>query len=278
MPPTIEERLDHLQDRIDELRTSAGWLAMLAMRRRTAIARYSLNNQLLIWLQYPEASAVAGYREWATRKRQVRKGEKAIWILAPKAWRREGDDGEVERGISGFKPVPVFALEQTDGDPIEHVDEPPVGPCPEGLYVDLVAAAAAGGFEVYSPQPGDGVPAAHGWIEPEARRIAIRPDVEAQMCASLLHELGHGFDPELDVAAYRLDHGVRADAELVAESVAAVVASDIGVDLGGSEIHYLAGWAGSWRELFHLTGRITASVRAVQVVLAEVGLVEVDDA
>lgn len=277
MPPTIEERLDHLQHRIDELRTSAGWLAMLAMRRRTAIARYSLNNQLLIWLQYPEATAVAGYREWATRNRQVRKGEKAIWILAPKAWAREDEaTGEKVWGVSGFKPVPVFAVEQTDGDPLPEVVEPPVGPCPEGLYVDLVAAAAAGGFEVYAPQPSEGPPAAHGWLRPADARIGVRPDVEAQMCATLLHELGHGFDPELDHTLYVLDHGEQADAELVAESVAAIVAGDLGVDLGGSEIHYLAGWAGSWRELFHLTGRITASVRALRVVLAEVGLVEAE--
>jgi antirestriction protein ArdC len=244
---------------------------MLRARRR--FHTYSLNNQLLICIQYPTATRVAGYRQWASMGRQVRKGEKAIWILAPMAYTREDDAGDKVVGIRGFKAVPVFALEQTDGEPLPELDEPEVRACPRGLFEDLVQVAAAGGCEVYSPQPHDGPPTAKGWLDLGNRRIAVRLSTEPEMAATLLHELGHAFDPELDgVALYA--HGERRDAELVAESTAHLLSVDLGVDLAGSDVFYLAAWDGTLENLWRLTGRITVAHRAVRTLLVEANLVD----
>ena len=82
---------------------------------------YSLNNCLLISAQYPAATAVAGYRSWQQNfGRQVRKGEKAIKILAPCKYKVETEEKD-ENGdpkmmeLTGFRVVSVFALEQTEG-------------------------------------------------------------------------------------------------------------------------------------------------------------------
>ena len=268
----VDTLLEELQDRIDQLRTSAGWVDMLRMRRR--MHTYSLNNQLLIWLQNPDATMVAGFKRWQELGRQVRKGEHGIRILAPNRYTRENDAGEKVTGIYGFRVVSVFDVAQTDGPPLPELSVPEPRACPAGLYEELRQVAAAGGFDVYAPREIEGTPGAHGWLEPEARRIAIRPAGEPRMAACLLHELGHGFDPELDLRAYRLDHGARSDAELVAESVAHLCSLDLGIDLAGSEVFYLAGWSGEVKELFALTGRITASYKAVRVLLAEQNLLD----
>lgn len=85
---------------------------------------YSLNNQMLIWIQNPEASQVAGYNRWEETGRQVRKGEKGLEILAPitfKVKNKDKADGEEdERTImKGFRVVRVFDISQTE--PAEHV-------------------------------------------------------------------------------------------------------------------------------------------------------------
>ena len=81
--------------------------------------RYSWNNCVLIAVQMPEASFVAGFRRWLELGRHVRKGEKGIGILAPLAYRRNQDadntDEQVETVIRGFRVVHVFDVTQTEG-------------------------------------------------------------------------------------------------------------------------------------------------------------------
>jgi antirestriction protein ArdC len=80
---------------------------------------YSPNNTMLIWLQRPDATMVAGYRKWQEHGRQVRKGEKAIKILAPVVRKVEGEDtGEQVRKVVGFRDANVFAYESTEGEPL----------------------------------------------------------------------------------------------------------------------------------------------------------------
>ncbi|MDA7979493.1 MAG: ArdC-like ssDNA-binding domain-containing protein [Pirellulales bacterium] len=80
--------------------------------------KYSWNNCMLIAAQYPEATHVAGFRNWLKLGRHVRKGEKGIAIFAPLKFRKKSDDSEEGTvcGISGFKVVHVFDVSQTDGD------------------------------------------------------------------------------------------------------------------------------------------------------------------
>src|SRR5450432_4659429 len=79
----------------EQLLSSEGWERWVRVRSRNGLARYSVNNQLLIAFARPDATFVAGFRAWLELGYQVRKGEKAIWILAPlKIKERERVSGE----------------------------------------------------------------------------------------------------------------------------------------------------------------------------------------
>ena len=84
-----EERRERDRQRLkqaaEQLLHSDGWRRWVAVRSKNGLARYSLGNQLLIALACPHASYVAGFRAWLGLGYQVRKGEKAIWILAKRA-------------------------------------------------------------------------------------------------------------------------------------------------------------------------------------------------
>jgi hypothetical protein len=79
---------------------------------------YSLNNQLLIVMQCPHASKVMGLRKWNRLNRYVKKGEKGIRVLAPLVKKRVTQDQDDEGMLVGFKPVAVFDISQTDGEPL----------------------------------------------------------------------------------------------------------------------------------------------------------------
>src|SRR5665213_2980173 len=102
---------------VEELRTSAGWQRWLAVRRH--FRQYSLRNQILISMQHPGATRVAGFRAWLELGYAVRKGEKAIkiWMPIPPSKkqleaRREGNDEAAERPRMLFKLGSVFDRSQ----------------------------------------------------------------------------------------------------------------------------------------------------------------------
>ena len=112
--------LARLTDGISQLTTSEQWQRYLDFQGR--FHRYSANNVVLIAMQSPEASRVAGFNAWRKMGRFVRKGEKAIWILAPMVYKQaEAEDGDDDRVIRGFKPVAVFDVSQTDGEELPEV-------------------------------------------------------------------------------------------------------------------------------------------------------------
>lgn len=130
---------------------------------------YSWNNTLLIHLQRPQATRVAGYRVWRQLGRQVDKGEHGIQILAPVVRQRSAEEassdaaapdgrssGGAEAGsedperrrVVGFRVAHVFDLSQTSGDPLPEPERPRllVGQAPEGLWDELAAQVGARGF------------------------------------------------------------------------------------------------------------------------------------
>jgi hypothetical protein len=119
---------ERLEQAARALLTSEGWRRWVRVRSANGLARYSLSNQLLIALQRPDATFVAGFRAFLDLNRCVRKGEKAIRILAPMPLKRSGaraaDDPEDARVI--FRAVPVFDVGQTDPIP----DRDPLPLCP----------------------------------------------------------------------------------------------------------------------------------------------------
>lgn len=108
---------ERLEQAARDLLTSDGWQRWIRVRARNGLARYSVNNQLLIALQAPDAQFVAGFHAWKDLGRRVSKGQRGIRILAPMPSRSRDDDQPTsgggksdadERPRTLFKSVAVF--------------------------------------------------------------------------------------------------------------------------------------------------------------------------
>ncbi len=228
------ELLEKLTEGISNLASSEQWQHYLDFQSR--FHRYSYGNVLLIAAQCHQATRVAGFNAWRKLNRSVRKGEKAIWVLAPMVYKNA--DAEDERMIRGFKFVPVFDVSQTDGEELPTVCNRLEGDDPAGHYATLLSVASAIGFRVEDhefdgPTNGDCCHSDHR-IRVESR------NTPAQRVKTLAHEIAHA-----------LLHGnfdSRALAELEAESTAYVVCQALGVDSGDYSFGYVATWGGGGGE------------------------------
>ena len=230
--------------------------------------RYSFSNSLLIMIQRPDASRVAGYSRWQELGRQVRKGSKAISILAPKRANLPvldargnpvlDDNGKPKKEIRlvGVTGASVFALEDTEPIPgqehklhvsVAGLSETP----PPGLVDDLEAAVRATGATVRYAPIHDG---AHGY----AARNAITGEVEVVIgshlseggrAKTLAHELAHIKAGHLDADAdgqmkYQTGpDGHRGMMEMEAESIAYILTRANGME---STADYSAGYLATW--------------------------------
>ena len=232
---------DKLTDAVESIVSGDDWQRMLKVASK--FHRYSFNNHLMIFLQRPEATYVAGFRKWQELNRFVRKGEKGIAIFAPCKYRTkiETDDGD-EKTLSqlrGFRVAHVFDISQTDGDPLKDLDavKPQLldGDAPKGLWDSLVAQASAAGFEVTREKRGS----ANGFCDFVAKRIAVRPDVsDLQAVKTLVHELAHAL-----LHAEERPRSMEI-AEVEVESVAFIVLDALGLASGTYSFPYVARWSG----------------------------------
>jgi hypothetical protein len=246
----VEELHQQLADNVGALDNRDDWQRYLSFAR--SFHNYSFGNRLLIMVQRPDATAVAGYRAWQAKGRQVRRGETAIRVLGPVTRRlplmdaagnsKLDDKGEpiYVRKVVGAKPVSVFDLSQTDGPP---VPEPPTpvllgGQAPPGLWNSLAGMVAAEGYRLER----GGCEGGYGLTNYLQRLVRVREDIDdAQAVKTLAHELGHVLLPDPsrldDVADCR---GLR---EVEAESVAFMVTAAHGLDSGRYTFNYVTGWA-----------------------------------
>jgi N-terminal domain of anti-restriction factor ArdC len=253
-PAEREERraaeLKLTQDAVEQLRSTTGWQKWLRARRH--FYTYSLRNQLLIALQAPHATHVAGFRAWLRLGYAVNRGEHAIRIWTPlpptkttlEAWRAAGSNPE-QKPRTLFKLGAVFDRSQVTPlpPPAEPAPlDPPITPL-EGdqlahLHGPLQRLADEIGYHVaIEPLNGpDGVCRHHD------RAIAVESSLTPNgQIVALLHELAHALvrvdcqddDPRLDYATE----------ELVVESVAYSVAATAGLDTTTNSIPYLTAWS-----------------------------------
>lgn len=191
-------------------------------------------NVLLIAAQCHNATRVAGFNAWRKLNRFVRKGEKAIWVLAPMVY-KNAEEGETDQAIRGFKSVPVFDIAQTDGEELPSICNRLEGDDPDGLYARLATVAQACGFRVEDHEfngraNGDCCHADH--------RIRVETsNTPVQRVKTLVHELAH--------VLLHASYDDRALAELEAESTAYVVCQALGIDSGDYSLGYVATWAGN---------------------------------
>jgi len=233
--------LQQLSEGIANLTSEPAWRAWLDMQAK--LYKYSFFNCLLISIQRPDATACAGFRQWQQRHdRQVRTGEKAIWILAPifrkiKVVVKDEATGEereeTQEVLSFFKSVKVFDIGQTDGPDLPEPCKPLAGD-DAGLYASLEAYAHKAGYTVAKESLGG----AHGYCNPVSEHIGIEvSDSPAQQAKSLAHEIGHAIlHGDCDMS--------RADAELEAESVAYIVCQHFGLDTARYSFEYITWWQG----------------------------------
>ena len=223
------------------------------------------NNTLLIAMQKPEATLVAGYKAWQKNfERHVNKGEKAIRILAPTPYKikeerdkldpvtREmmfDENGmpqkeQVEVTIPAFRAVSVFDVSQTDGKPIPELEAQELLSTVEG-YEDFVqalmnVAPVPIGFEDI---PGD----SKGYFHTEEKRIAVQENMsESQTLKTMVHEVAHSMLHNNEINRDDLMEAPAKDRntkEVEAESVAYTVCQHFGIDTSDYSFGYIAGWS-----------------------------------
>jgi antirestriction protein ArdC len=195
--------------------------------------RYSFSNTLLILAARPDATIVAGYNTWLKLHRYVRKGEQGIRIFVPMRTKPRDDDLEDKQRLF-FGIGTVFALEQTEGEPLPAVDVPVLESDDGGsLYRELEALARREGLALMWSQDNrrDGPMGAY---LPQEQRIELREASPLQMAKTLAHELAHHFGEH---------QAVTAEHETIAEAVAYVVCSHFGLDTGARSFPYVAVWS-----------------------------------
>ena len=281
----LKEITDRLEQGIMELFDSDRYKEYL--RVMSKFHNYSFNNTLLIAMQKPDASLVAGFQSWKNNfKRNVVKGEKGIKILAPSPFKIKqemekidpatqkpviGADGkpvkeEKEITIPAFKVVSVFDVSQTEGKELPDIAVDILTGDVE-CFKDVFAA-----LEKTSPVPigfekieGN----SHGYYHLEEKRIALDEGMsELQTIKTAIHEIAHAKLHDIDPNAPKEEQAGRPDRrtrEVQAESVAYAVCQHYGLDTSDYSFGYVAGWS-SGRELDELK----SSLETIRSTAAEI--------
>ncbi len=249
----VQKLTDQLETGITELFNSEQYAAYLSTMSK--FHRYSFGNILLILLQCPGASQVAGYGDWKKNfGRQVKRGERGITILAPCPYRRREEveetapDGSTATTIQlvqrvGFRTVTVFDVSQTEGKPLSELVHKLTGDVAD--YERMTEAICA-----LSPYPIniEAFPgAAYGCCNFVEQRILVQPDMsQVQTIKTMIHEVSHAKlhapieDGDGETPPQRKRRFVR---EMEAESVAYVVCQHFGIDTADYSFGYVAGWS-----------------------------------
>lgn len=223
---------------------------------------YSFNNTVLIALQRPEATLVAGYSAWQKNfHRQVKKGEKGIQIIAPSQRKEKelvekfdpetnepilGPDGQpetevVEHVVSDFRVVRVFDISQTYGVPLPELAIPDLTGQVQNFPLFLQAV------KDLSPVPirfGETEGEAKGYYSNKKKEIVVKEDMsESQTIKTLIHEIAHAKLHDREVLEQTGEEKDQRTKEIEAESIAYTVCQYFGLDTSDYSFPYIAGWS-----------------------------------
>ena len=218
------DALQRLRDGVEGLKHSDEWVRWLDVQSR--FHHYSWGNCLLIAIQRPDATRVAGFHRWLEMGRCVRKGEKGIQILAPMVGKKKDADPDDPKVCFGFRAAYVFDISQTDGEDLPEITRRLEGDDPDGLFKQLTTLANDRGLCVHLVSD---LSTANGLFTFLTKTISIRDDLSpAQRVKTLVHEVAHALLHDEQLAMTD-----RNGCELEAESVAYVVTSALGIDSSG---------------------------------------------
>ncbi len=296
--PTNRERLQQItagiEQGIKELFESEKYMRYLSVMSR--FHRYSVNNTMLIYMQKPDATLVAGYNKWKNQfERHVKRGEHGITIIAPTPFKKkieeqkldpdtkapmldaEGkvimEEREVE--IPMFRPVKVFDVSQTDGKPL-----PELASSLSGNVQNYEAFMEA--LRRSAPVPLSVEPMAanmDGYFSPDRQRIAIREGMsEVQTVSAAVHEIAHS---KLHNYAKAQEEAARAGdkeppkkkdrntEEVEAESISYAVCQYYGIQTGENSFGYIANWS-QGKELPELRASLETINKAAGELIADI--------
>ena len=276
----MKEITERLEQGVKDIFTSEMYTTYL--RTMAKFHNYSFNNTLLIAMQRPDATLVAGFNAWKNKfNRYVKKGEKGIQIIAPApikeveerekinkdtglAVLNENGEPEMERVeyvVPRFRVTTVFDVSQTDGEPIPSLEVNELTASVKDYALLTVA------IEQVSPVPirfdeieGE----AKGYYSDIEKEICIQVGMgESQTIKTMIHEVAHAMLHNSDLMKQRGEEKDRLTKETEAESIAFTVCSALGIDTSDYSFPYVASWA-SGKEMRELkdsmdTIRLTAA-------------------
>ena len=248
--------------------------------------RYSINNQILIMMQKPDATMCQSFTGWKEMGRFVKKGEKGIRVMAPAPYKMEREqdkmgadgkpvldkDGEpvkevVEVKVNAFKPVSTFDISQTEGEPVPRLGVDELTGSVEGYATLMEAIKQASPVPISFENIESG---AKGYFQVEENRIAIQEGMsEAQTVKTALHEASHASLHNKEAMNADSDKKSRNQKECEAESVAYVVCQHYGIDTAEYSFPYVAGWS-SDKEIPELKASLDTIRRAASDLIVKI--------
>ena len=241
MNTTIQEKpVDKVHSLIEEVKagvasiqSSEEWVRFLDVSSR--FWRYSFHNQMLIALQRPNATLVAGFNAWKEMGRFVKQGEHGIRILAPMLVKvkPEDPDSEEER-IVRFKSVAVFDVSQTEGTELPEMHHPLKGEAPMGVLIRVKKFIENHGYTVRYEETPEGT---YGFVNASKEIVLREGESMAQTLDTLCHEVSHALLGHVGDSSLS-----REEKELEAETAAWVVCRNLGLETRDGSFSYLAIW------------------------------------
>ncbi len=296
--PTNRERLQQItagiEQGIKELFESEKYMRYLSVMSR--FHRYSVNNTMLIYMQKPDATLVAGYNKWKNQfERHVKRGEHGITIIAPTPFKKKieeqkldpdtkapmlDQDGKVimeerEVEIPMFRPVKVFDVSQTDGKPLPELASSLSGNVQNyEAFMEALRRSAPVSLSV-EPMAAN----MDGYFSPDQQRIAIRAGMsEVQTVSAAVHEIAHS---KLHNYAKAQEEAARAGdkeppkkkdrntEEVEAESISYAVCQYYGIQTGENSFGYIANWS-QGKELPELRASLETINKAAGELIADI--------
>jgi len=244
-----KELIEKIKAGVSAIKESENFLRWLKLQAR--FPKYSFGNTILIWLQKPEATKVAGFKTWQQMGRKIKKGERGIAIFAPIIVKELKDDSENEKvdelifgeepekegeALMGFKVTHVWDISQTVGQALPQICSDLSGKVEE-IYLDaLVKTGRSHNLTV------EIVPAqnwlfgeAKGVLELKSSSISLREASSLQVFSVLVHELAHALDTRKEAR--------REEREIAAEACSFIVCEHFGFDTSNFSFEYLACWS-----------------------------------
>ena len=257
----LSEITDSIEKGIKELFASDKYKQYLQTMSR--FHRYSVNNQMLIFMQKPDASLVAGFNKWKNSfGRNVRRGEKGIKIIAPAPYKKKiekekldpdtklpllDENGQpikeiAEVSTSTFKVVSVFDVSQTEGKPLPELSSDLTGNVEHyETFMEAIKRSSPVPIELKPIKSG-----ADGYFSYDKQSITLREGMsETQTVCAAIHEVAHSKLHNYSRKAHETEDQVkdRRTEEVEAESIAYAVCAYYGIETSENSFGYLASWS-----------------------------------